>query len=184
MGDFSAEWLALREPADHAARSARLTHAVVDALRPEPSPRILDLATGTGSNFRYLNAACPRAQWLLVDRDAALLARVPTTQSVEARQVNLATLDDRSLFAGRALVTASALLDLVSAQWLQAVCAACQRERSAVLFALSYDGRMNCRPEEPEDELVRNLVNRHQHTDEQTHYARNVEQPQNDQEQP
>ena len=62
-------------------------------------------------------------------------------------------------------VTASALLDLVSAQWLQAVCAACQRERAAVLFALSYDGRMGCWPEEPEDELVRNLVNRHQHTD-------------------
>ena len=46
MGDFSAEWLALREPADHAARSAALTHAVVDALESDPSPQILDLAAG------------------------------------------------------------------------------------------------------------------------------------------
>jgi hypothetical protein len=165
MGDFSAEWLALREPADHAARSASLTHAVVDALRPEPSPRILDLATGTGSNFRYLNGACPRAQWLLVDRDAALLARVPKTQSVEARQVNLATLDDRSLFAGRALVTASALLDLVSEAWLGQLAALCAQYGSAVLFALSYDGRIDCSPSDADDAAIVALVNEHQRTD-------------------
>jgi hypothetical protein len=165
MGDFSAEWLALREPADHAARSASLTHAVVDALRPEPSPRILDLATGTGSNFRYLNAACPRAQWLLVDRDAALLARVPKTQSVEARQVNLATLDDRSLFADRALVTASALLDLVSEAWLGQLAALCAQYGSAVLFALSYDGRIDCSPSDADDAAIVALVNDHQRTD-------------------
>src|SRR4029077_9189025 len=83
------------------------------------------------------------------------------TQAVDLSQ----TLDLTTLVAQQDFVTASALLDLVSAQWLQAVCAACQRERAAVLFALSYDGRMQCLPEEPEDELVRNLVNRHQHTD-------------------
>jgi hypothetical protein len=34
-----------------------------------------------------------------------------------------------------------------------------------VLFALSYDGRTTCAPEEPEDELVRSLVNHHQRTE-------------------
>ena len=62
-------------------------------------------------------------------------------------------------------MTASALLDLVSEEWLQAVCAMCRSQRSVVLFALSYDGRMTSLPEEPEDELVRTLVNRHQQTD-------------------
>jgi 16S rRNA C1402 N4-methylase RsmH len=36
---------------------------------------VLDLATGTGSNIRYLMDRLPRRQrWLAVDRDAALLA--------------------------------------------------------------------------------------------------------------
>lgn len=34
-----------------------------------------------------------------------------------------------------------------------------------MLFALTYDGRIRCTPEEPEDEDVRALVNRHQRTD-------------------
>jgi hypothetical protein len=165
MGDFSAEWLALREPADHAARSAHLTQAVVDTLGPDSSPQILDLASGTGSNFRYLSSACPRARWLLVDRDAELLARVPKAPSVETRQVNLATLDDRSLFAGRALVTASALLDLVSEAWLGQLAALCALCGSAVLFALSYDGRIDCSPEDADDAAIVTLVNEHQRTD-------------------
>ena len=52
----------------------------------------------------------------------------------------------------RHLVTASALLDLVSREWLTAVCARCYTHRSAILFALSYDGRMICQPEEAEDD--------------------------------
>jgi hypothetical protein len=165
MGDFTAEWLTLREPADHAARSANLTQALVDALKPEPSPRILDLASGTGSNFRYLTTLCPGARWLLVDRDAALLARAPKTPSVETRQVNLATFEDRTIFAGRALVTASALLDLVSEAWLGELAALCALNRPAVLFALSYDGRIECVPADAYDAQVVALVNEHQLTD-------------------
>ena len=55
MAGFSAEWLALRESADHAARSPELTRTVIDFL-PDRA-RILDLAAGTGSNRRYLAAA-------------------------------------------------------------------------------------------------------------------------------
>ncbi|MBI3491471.1 MAG: class I SAM-dependent methyltransferase, partial [Acidobacteria bacterium] len=63
------------------------------------------------------------------------------------------------------MVTASALLDLVSESWLRALAERCRANGAAVLFALSYDGRIQCSPEEPEDALVRDLVNRHQRTD-------------------
>jgi hypothetical protein len=169
VSDFSAEWLALREPADWHSRSTRVTEAVVEALPKGRAVRAIDLAAGAGSNARFLARAIQMPQaWLLVDQNASLLERARRmagfdirTQAVDLSQA----LDLTRLVAQKDFVTASALLDLVSAHWLQAVCAACQRERSAVLFALSYDGRMNCVPEEPEDELVRNLVNRHQHTD-------------------
>src|SRR5215204_2554905 len=112
MAGFSAEWLALREPVDHAARSIDLTRTVLDALPRDAPQRILDLAAGTGSNLRYLRRAGserprpPNAEWLLVDRDPALLAHVARSPDVHTRCADLSTLDDRGLFAGRTLVTA------------------------------------------------------------------------------
>ena len=74
MGAFSAEWLRLREPVDHAARSAALSRDILRSLPRRPIG-ILDLACGTGSNFRYLGSLLDPADgdWLLVDHDPSLL---------------------------------------------------------------------------------------------------------------
>jgi hypothetical protein len=171
---FSADWLALREPADRAARATRLTRRVADALRRTGAElRILDLGAGTGANMRYLTPELPDPQsWLLVDHDEALLARVRTAvdgpSRVATRRLDLNTLiadAGSDLFAGRSLVTASALLDLVSEEWLRGLATRCRKSGAALLFALSYDGRMEFSPREPEDAEVRNLVNQHQRTD-------------------
>jgi hypothetical protein len=69
------------------------------------------------------------------------------------------------IFAGRQLVAASALLDLVSERWLRALAVKCRQVSAVVLFALSYDGEIRCLPEEPEDPAIRDLVNRHQRND-------------------
>ena len=164
MAGFSTEWLALREPADHATRSVRLTQAVAEAIRPGP-PFILDLAAGTGSNLRYLISRFPGAGWLLVDHDPTLLARVPRAPDVATRCLDLSRLDDREIFAGRSLVTASALLDLVSKVWLTTLAGRCAEPHSVVLFALSYDGRIECSPVDHDDEAIVALVNAHQRTD-------------------
>ena len=173
MAGFSADWLALREPADHAARSVRITRAAFNALPHDRALRILDLAAGTGSNLRYLTnhlrdaGADPRVRpsWLLVDHDSALLAQVRPTPGVQTRCLDLATLGDREIFDGRSLVTASALLDLVSEQWLRALADRCADHGAAVLFALSYDGRIACSPEDLADGSIVALVNEHQRTD-------------------
>jgi len=207
MAGFSAEWLALREPVDHAARSVAVTRAAIDALPRDEALRLLDLAAGTGSNYRYLTnyvapttsdprvrtgpargstprasaitapcvgadpRACPEPgrrvhlNWLLVDHDPALLAQAPQTPGVQTRCMDLATLDGREIFDGRALVTASALLDLVSEPWLRALAARCAENGAAVLFALTYDGRIECSPEDPDDGWIVTLVNEHQRTE-------------------
>ena len=166
MSGFSAHWLALREPADHAARSAALTQLIADAIGSAPQPLILDLAAGTGSNRRYLTAYFPGARWLLVDRDPALLARVDEAPRVETRVGDLARLDEEpAMVTGAALVTASALLDLVSEVWLKTLAALCAAEGAAMLFALSYDGRIVCTPEDADDGEIVALVNEHQRTD-------------------
>ena len=82
MADSLSNWLALREPADVAARSALLTREVVDAIGRRHPLSVLDLGAGTGSNVRYLADRLPAPQrWLLVDRDPTLLADMRTRTS-------------------------------------------------------------------------------------------------------
>jgi len=178
MSSFSADWLALREPADHAARSTRLTATIADVLPSAYDLAVLDLAAGTGSNVRYLAPRLTRHQrqhWLLADHDASLLARadhdlsgLDTLYGIETRKIDIASICDEaiaSLFADKGLVTASALLDLVSERWLRAITDLCSANHAAALFALSYDGTIECRPEHRDDELIRDLVNAHQRQD-------------------
>jgi hypothetical protein len=166
MSGFSAQWLALREPADAAARSARLACTVTDALSGRSVVRGLDLAAGTGSNVRYLAPRLPASQeWLLVDGDARLLAAAAGLRSSTVRQLDLGRLEHPDIFDRRDLVTASALLDLVSDDWLESLARQCRRVRAVVLLVLTYDGRIRFTPEDPDDQLVRSLVNRHQKTD-------------------
>jgi hypothetical protein len=192
MSEFSANWLALREPADRAARSTALSRLVAERLAGRGGVRVLDLGAGTGANLRFLAGQLTGPQhWTLVDRDAALLRQVAQRVSswgtsrgyvasgnaagfglrdatfdcrVETRALDLSKLADSSLFEGHALVTASALLDLVSIRWLETLAARCHAAGATVLFALTYDGRITWVPAEPEDARIRDLVNRHQRT--------------------
>lgn len=174
MASFSADWLALREPADHAARAGELTAAVAAELRRRPATRAVDLAAGTGSNVRYLMPRVPHVQhWTLVDHDPALLAQAwrlltpigfAAGRSFDVRKGDLSALDTLAL-DGCALVTAAALLDLVSEDWLRGLARRCGETGVDVLFALSYDGHISCDPADAGDERVRALVNLHQHGD-------------------
>lgn len=174
METFSASWLALREPADAAARSEPLTRLVAARLAPRGHVRALDLACGMGANVRYLAGRLSSpASWTLVDHDQALLdearrqigrATLGDEYTLAARRVDLAPFDP-AIVAGHDLVTASALLDLVSAAWVEALAKACRSANAVVLMALTFDGRIECTPSHPDDEWVRGLLLRHQRHD-------------------
>lgn len=167
MSGFSAEWLALREPADVDARSESVTRAVLSSLPADRALRVADLGCGTGSNVRFLAARLDQpVRWRLLDHDGALLseaARLLGAQ-VETHVVDLRTLSADDLGPAD-LVTASALLDLVSDDWLAAFVRTCRLLGAAVLVALNYDGRVACTPPDADDAFVNALVNRHQRTD-------------------
>ena len=57
----------------------------------------------------------------------------------------------------RVLLTASALLDLVSETWLRSLAQRAAQAAATVWFALTYDGSIDCRPTEPEDREVQYL---------------------------
>jgi hypothetical protein len=128
--------------------------------------QVVDLGTGTGSNIRYMAPRLGGEQrWVAVDNDPTLIEGRNFPCSVIPRHLDLAT-DLKSLpLTGCQLVTASALLDLVSAAWMESLAARCAQARAAVLFALNYDGRVQFHPVEPDDEWVIGLINRHQRGD-------------------
>ena len=72
----SPEWLALREPADAAARSAELAGRLARHL-PAAGPLVIhDLGGGSGAMGRWLAPRLPGPQhWVLHDHDADLLER-------------------------------------------------------------------------------------------------------------
>ena len=105
----------------------------------------------------------------MLDEDAAVLEQVPGAMigrsgsrcAIECGR-STSALSMSAIFEGRHLVTASALLDLVSESWLRSLAAHCHAVGAAGLFALTYNGESRCSPAEPEDDEVRELMNRHQ----------------------
>jgi SAM-dependent methyltransferase len=173
MSGFSPEWLALREGADSRSRWPDAVARLAQWPALAGSARIVDLGSGTGSNCRHLAPRLGRGHdWLLVDHDAALLARastlcsgIPGVRSLDTMQLDLATRLDRLPLQGTVLLTASALLDLVSESWLTQLVERCTAAALPVLIALSYDGRMQMTPADPDDAWIRSAVNAHQMID-------------------
>jgi hypothetical protein len=170
MSGFSAEWLALREPYDVRARSAAVMEAVVTALADRTSVGIVDLACGTGSNFRALSPRVEaRQNWRLVDNDLSLLARVPSSSSPQVTVTTVPVDLNRDLEAALDgpldLITTSALLDLVSEEWLERFAVEAAARRLPVYAVLTYDGRVEITPADAADDAVIGAVNVHQRTD-------------------
>lgn len=89
----------------------------------------------------------------------------PFTVELSARRVDLARDLAAVPFAAGGLVTGSALLDLVSADWLQALVARSRAARSALLFALNVDGRHVWDPADADDAALHAAFARHQRRD-------------------
>lgn len=170
---FDAAWLSLRQRADHGARSRTLVHALRLEGRRRGWSHLLDLGAGTGSNLRYISNRVPWAkEWVLVDHDDDLLAKVRApTHTVRVRTVTgdldvegLAEVDEADV------VTASALLDLVSESWLTSLRDRCATTGKAAYFALSYDGTVEWHRTSSDamDALVADAVNEHQRRDKGT----------------
>lgn len=163
---FSAEWLALREPFDLQARHPGVLRGAVTALSGQPSVTIVDLACGTGSTLRALGPHLAMGQsWRLFDNDLSLLARVPLAANLHVQPLDLVTDLEAALDGPVDLVTTSALLDLVSADWLERLVTEVAARRLPIYAALSYDGRVDFTPADSRDAAVIAAVNSHQHRD-------------------
>jgi SAM-dependent methyltransferase len=178
---FEGDWLDLREPHDAAARDPQLAMALARGLPARP--RILDLGAGTGSLLRWLGHFIGRAQaWTLVDADAALIDRAFETIAERGAEAGWAvTWPNRKTLLVHApggawrveglvadlreapenlplgqvdAVVNTALCDLVSADWVARIAAACAVHRLPFYAALNVTGRERFAPAHPADALV------------------------------
>ncbi len=165
-------WLALREPADAAARAPDLVELLGRHL-PATGRRVIhDLGCGTGAMGRWLAPLLPGPQhWVVHDRDADLLevavADLPgpaadgAAVTVEAKQSDITRLNPGDL-AGATLITASALLDLLTGDELAGLVTVCAGAGCPVLLTLSVVGRVDLAPADPLDSRVAAAFNAHQ----------------------
>jgi hypothetical protein len=168
----SGEWLALREPADAAARATELVEYLGRAL-PATGRRVIhDLGCGTGAMGRWLAPLLPGPQhWVVHDRDPDLLvlaaadppgpAADGAAVTVEAKQSDVTRLHPGDL-ADASLITASALLDLLSEDELAGLVAVCAGAGCPTLLTLSVVGRVDLTPADPLDRCVAAAFDAHQ----------------------
>ncbi|MGF0168982.1 class I SAM-dependent methyltransferase [Streptomyces sp. Marseille-Q5077] len=172
---YAPEWLELREGADAVARA----HDLLDPLRirlanlPGRAGLVIhDVGCGTGSMGRWLAPHLDGAQhWVLHDRDPYLLhfAAVASPRSsadgsrvtVETRRGDVGRLTPDSL-AGASLVTASALLDVLTREEVDTLAAACAGAGCPALLTLSVAGRVELAPSDPLDQEIAEAFNAHQ----------------------
>jgi hypothetical protein len=168
----SSEWLDLREPADAAARSRDL----VEQLRPQlpaTGVRVIhDLACGSGAIGRWLAPLLPGPQlWVMHDWDADLLEvaaadppgpaadGAPVVAETRLSDITQLAPDD---LAGATLITASALLDLMTGDQLAGLIDVCAAVGCPVLLTLSFAGRVELAPADPLDGRVAAAFDAHQ----------------------
>jgi hypothetical protein len=162
----SPEWLVLREPADAEARSAELADRLGRHLPAAGRLVIHDLGGGSGAMGRWLAPRLPgRQHWVVHDRDAELLERAlaappgSASVTVEARRSDITRLTPDDL-AGASLITASALLDLLTGDELVRMLRACTGR--PMLLALTVTGRVTLMPADPLDARIGAAFNAHQ----------------------
>jgi hypothetical protein len=166
------DWLDLREAADRRARSAALARELAAALRPGPV-RILDVGCGSGATTRWLAPFLPGPQeWVLLDRDPALLALVPdrtaetrdrdgasVARSTRHAEITAITAAD---LATTSAVTASALLDVLTAAEVDGLAARCAAAGVPALLTLTVTGRVEIEPSDQVDAEVAAAFDAHQ----------------------
>lgn len=148
---------------------AHLDRHLAEQLTVGDAVNIIDLGAGTGANMAWLAPRLSVPQrWTLVDRDEELLDEVPNTAAstnvvaVRRLTADLEDLDEVLAFKGTALVTCTALLDVLTREQVVSLVNFLASRRCAVLFSLSVTGGVRLSPEDELDSEVEWSFNEHQ----------------------
>ena len=180
MSKFSVDWLNMREDADLRARDSSLLDYAQKFLTSQNAIdaeiTVVDLGAGTGSTINAFSKLGSRWEeklhWRLVDSNKDLLEEA-VRRYEDSSYFQVFNLDLNKVLTlpldGAKLITASALMDLVSAEFIDAFLEILQRickQRPIGFYsALSYDGVISWTPRHFLDDDVLRIFNQHQRSD-------------------
>lgn len=169
MSGFSTQWLTLREPIDHAARSEEVISALRHYFLNDWKLVVTDIGSGTGSTIRALRPIMSQdLTWHLIDHDDTLLSEArkhADGDRVMFTEIDLSERLEPIFKPAPDLITTSAFLDLVSLDWLKNFVKEVTVREIPFYAALTYDGRASCLPPNDLDQKVLSAFNEHQQTD-------------------
>ncbi len=174
MEKFSSEWLTFREQEDLLARNSTILECVTEHLKGTKRLNILDIGCGTGATMRALLPEIKQPQhWTLLDADQELLARARCLNQPLVSDPNytletvFADLTSGFGFLNReySLVTATALLDLVSEAWIKKFVMALKHNNLSFYCSITPNNRIEIDPKDNLDKKVICTFNSHRYSD-------------------
>ena len=172
MHKFENSWLYQREKIDNLSKNLTLIDKINCELKDLKNISILDLGTGTGSNFRFLSKKIKHKNesWTLMDISSSSLqeANKYITLNKKIKKVSLKYNDiikniKKTNFNKFDLVTGSAFLDIMPHNWFKDFHRLNQNTK-IIYFSINYDGYFKFYPRHSFDNNLLKLFNKDQKT--------------------
>ena len=170
MHKFENSWLFQREKIDNISKSISIINKINIVLKNYDKIRIIDLGTGTGSNFRYLSKKIKfkNQSWTLMDLSKSSLNEAKKTsvtnnkiQKIILKHNDIIKNFEQHNFDNYEIVTGSAFLDIMPADWFKKFYTK-NRNTKLVYFSINYDGYFKFYPKHKLDKDVLQLFNNDQ----------------------
>ena len=170
MHKFENSWLYKREKIDHSSKNLKIIDKINSTIKDLETLNVLDLGTGTGSNFRFLSKKIKHKNqsWTLMDisRSSLSEARKNTILNNKIRKVSLKHNDiikdiKKTNFNQFDLVTGSAFLDIMPHKWFKDFHRLNQNTK-IIYFSINYDGYFKFQPHHSLDNNMLQLFNNDQ----------------------
>ena len=170
MHKFENSWLYQREKIDNLSKNLTLVDKINSELKGLDNISILDLGTGTGSNFRFLSKKImhKNQSWTLMDISSSSLkeAKKNITLNNKIKKVSLKHNDiikniKKTNFNKFDLVTGSAFLDIMPDNWFKDF-HKLNHNTKIIYFSINYDGYFKFYPRHTLDNNMLKLFNKDQ----------------------
>ena len=128
MHEFENSWLFQREKIDNISKSKLIIKKINNFFKIEQGIKLMDLGTGTGSNFRFLSRKIvqKKQHWTLIDiSKKSLLAaknKISISNKIESLSIinkNLIKNINQVDFNEFDIITGSAFLDIMPFDWFK-----------------------------------------------------------------
>ena len=167
MHEFENNWLFEREKIDNLSKSKFIIKKINNFLSTYNEVNIMDLGTGTGSNFRYLTKKIKlkKQSWTLIDisKESLIEAKTDiyknyTLDKISIINQNVINNIDKINFKNFDLVCGSAFLDIMPFHWFKSFYKQ-NINTKLIYFSINYDGYFKFYPFHKDDKAVLNLFN-------------------------